>query len=360
MNTKKSLITLILTLLLTACYSLARQTQTPEQMAKPTTILRPTSTVKVSATPSPTHTIAPTYSPQPPTAEIIPTAPLTPTTLPPFSTDTAKAVLGSFVQENGGCQLPCVLGLTPGVSNQVDLDNFIQYFQEHAHESDDLMDNVNVGFYIEDTQQFASMYFFTDTVGVSVHSAYEYSQGVIQRAALSSEAMQYSEISSTSDGSAKILYGHSYFLELLSTFTLPQVLNTYGLPEQVLIRPYPDYPGHPSPPAQYTFSFVLDFSEQGFLIEYITKREERNSQYFGCPIQPSNIRIVAWDSSLLSLEQALREFPYLEINLENRVLYQPIEKATTLSIDQFAEIYKDKITQECVSTLKEIWPTLEP
>lgn len=341
MNKKTFLIILPLAILLTACYPLARSAQTPEPMVLPTTITPSASIPPVLATPSPT-------------------ARPTPTALPPFSTDTAKSVLGRFVQENGGCQLPCILGLTPGVSNQVDLDSFIQYFQEHAHDSRDLVDNVNVEFYVEDAQRFASVYFFTNTVGVSVHGAYEVSQGVIRRASLSSASMQYFEISITSDVGAKILYGDPSFMELLNAFTLPQVLNTYGLPAQVFIRPYPDYPSRPSPPAQYTFSFVLDYSEQGFLIEYIAKRQAQGRQYFGCPSQPANVRIIAWNPSLLSSEQALRDFPYLEINLENWYLYQPIEKVSTMSIEQFAEIFKDAATQECVFTQKEIWPTQEP
>lgn len=190
----------------------------------------------------------------------------TPTNLPSVSPETRKDVLTSFVQENGGCQLPCILGLTPGISNQLEANSFVRYFQINSREAEDQMNNISIDAFVDKDWLGASLRFFENKVNVSVSLASQITEGKVERVMFFGQAMQLMDVG------AKKLFGDLYYDELLQSFSLSTILEAYGQPDQIIIRPFPDDLGHPSPPAQYTFSFVLFYPKQGFTVEYISVR----------------------------------------------------------------------------------------
>ncbi|MBC7876062.1 MAG: hypothetical protein H7Y59_02735 [Anaerolineales bacterium] len=54
-----------------------------------------------------------------------------PTTLPMVSSTNGKQILTEFLQSNGECQLPCLLGLTPGGYIE-EVQNLIDFFDRGA------------------------------------------------------------------------------------------------------------------------------------------------------------------------------------------------------------------------------------
>jgi len=255
-----------------------------------------------------------------------------------------------------------VMGLTPGNSDRTVVNSFIGYFQVHAHETDDRLDNVNVSSYLQNDEGGIGLMFYQNNVNVQIEIDYLMNGNIVKNIILDGEAKY---ISTAQDGvgiTAKKLFGNLYYNELLRSFSLSQILNTFGNPEKVIILPFPDYPHRPSPPAQYPFNFVLFYPDLGFTIEYIAQRQEHNGDYIGCPTQSYAVNISAWDPSYsLTLAEAVKYFSNTDgINSENWVTYKPIQNITTLDIIHFADIFKDPTSQECVATKKDAWPTQEP
>lgn len=289
-----------------------------------------------------------TSTPPPPLNPEIPP----PTSLPTISANNSKEILESFVQENGGCKLPCIMGLTPGMSENTEVNSFMQYFQKNTREAENQINNISIWSYLENDQGGISLRFFENNRSVSIGLGLIVDGSKLNQLLLSGESYQHLE------GGAKKQFGDLYFNDLLRQFTLMEILNLYGLPTQILVRPFPDDPGHPSPPAQYTLDFVLVYPEKGFLIQYISERTERGKYFVGCPTKPYSINISAWDPNTpLNLVDAVEYFSNIDgINSQNVSAFKAVENVTSLSIRQFYEIFRNPNSNECIETPKELWP----
>lgn len=276
----------------------------------------------------------------------------TPTFLPEISANNTKEILERYVRENGGCRLPCIMGLTSGLSENPEVNAFIQYFQQNAREAENLTDDINIWSYLEGDQGGVSLRFFEENKSVSIDLGFITNGGKVSQILFGGESYQHLEVG------AKTQFGDPYFNSLLREFTLSNVLNVYGLPSQILIWPFPDSPGRPSPPAQYTFSFVLLYTEKGFLAQYTSERKERDNYFVGCPTEPHSLDISAWDPKVhLDLMDAVKYFSNIDgINSQNASVFKALEDVTSLNIREFYEVFRATGTTECIETLKDLWP----
>jgi hypothetical protein len=275
----------------------------------------------------------------------------TPTNLPSLSTETRKDVLTSFVRENGGCQLPCILGLTPGISTQPEVSTFMSYFQINSHEAESQLNDLSIDTFADKDWSGAYLSFFENRINVSVSLASQITEGKVERVLLFGQAMQLMDVG------AKKLYGDPYYDDLLKSFSLSTILEVYGQPDQVIIRPFPDDLGHPSPPAQYTFGFVLFYPKQGFVVEYISVREEEENNFVGCPTKSYITQISSWDTNeSLSISEAIKYFSNLDgISAGNISEYKQLQDATPLSLADFYNIFRRSNSTECINTSKALW-----
>jgi hypothetical protein len=299
-------------------------------------------------------TLTPTSSLVHPTRTKTPTLESTSTPLPIISTDTAKEILTRFMQDNGGCQLPCVLGLIPGTSSRSAVDSFMEYFQLHSHNSDEQMDNLEVDSYQKKGQGGIDLLFWKNRIRIQFVLDYLLVEDKVSRIIFGVEAFQHS--GQGANEIAHQLYDHPYYYELASAFTLPQILQTYGAPSQILIRPLPTDPEFPQN-TQYPFDFILYYPEQGFLVEYIAIRTDTSSSYSGCPTK-SIIEISAWDpKETVSLEDAMGGFSRTgSVNPSNLSNFKPIQDVTTYTVQSFYETFRDPRIQKCIQTSKKLWP----
>jgi hypothetical protein len=276
-----------------------------------------------------------------------------PTNLPPVSTETRKDVLTSFVQENGGCQLPCILGLTPGISDQLVVNTFVRYFQINSREAEGQMNDISIDAFENKDWSGAYLRFFENKVNVSVSLALQISDGNVERVLFSGQGMELMDVG------AKKLYGDPYYDDLLKSFSLSTILEVYGQPNQIIIRPFPDDIGHPSPPAQYTFDFVLFYPKQGFVAEYISVRAEEGNHFVGCPSKSYSTHFSSWNpDESISIREAIKYFSNLDgISEVSFGEYKQLQDVTSLSTTDFYKMFRISDSSECVQTPKEFWPS---
>lgn len=310
-----------------------------------------------NATPAPIpikiiKTSMPTQTPIQLTDSSTPVVLAIPANLPPLSIENRKDTLTSLVQENGGCQLPCIFGITPGVSDTLTVKGFIKYFGANSREADNQIDDISIDTYSNYDWTGVYLRFFENRVDVSIGLAIQIANDKVKRMEYSGHAMQLMDIG------AKKLYGDPYYDSLLKSFSLSSILNTYGQPEQIIIRSVPDDFGHPSPPAQYTFSFVLFYPRQGFVVEYIAVRAESENDYVGCPTKSYVTNISSWNSNeSTSITEAVEHFSNLDgISKVNIGEYMQLQDVTPMSIEDFYNTFKIQNSDECVHTPKENWP----
>jgi len=273
---------------------------------------------------------------------------ITPTTISDSTETNPKQFLAEFIQANGNCKLPCLMGLAPGIGGKSDADAFLSYFLGGHLKKDTGLDiyavnkpewgGVVIGFLEENSSQYISIDIYQE-------------KSSIKQVVLSSWASR--QINGKTEMSLDdIKYG-----QLLRNFSLAEILTVYGRPSQILIAPFPDDPGHPSPPTIYPLSIVLVYSEKGFLIQYVTNREESDGNYIGCP-NKSSISISAWGPYELPLVEAVRYFSGVNsINSLNISYFRQIQDVTSLSIDTFYQVFKDSRSSDCIVTPIKYWTT---
>lgn len=272
------------------------------------------------------------------------------TSVPSTPTEINKDVL-SFVKENGGCKLPCIFGLTPGASSSSTVNALIRNLQINSTLSAEQRSNPSIDTFADYGWEGINFSFVENQASIRMTLASRSRDEKVERLVFSAEAMQPIE------GGAKKIYGDPYYDELLTPFTLSNILKTYGLPDQIIIRPFPDDEGHPSPPAQYTFDFVLFYPEQGFVVEYVSVRDEKGKNFMGCPTKSYLTQLSTWNQGeASSINEAIQYFTNLDgISKVNIGEYKQVQEVTALSLTDFYNMFRVPNSSDCVETPKQLW-----
>jgi len=194
---------------------------TPKAVA---TIQLPTITPRPSATstPSPTATASPT---------------ITSTPVPTLTADKMQALVRKMLQDNGGCELPCWWGFTPGKTAWQVAENFFLSHGKKIGEYDNSQVTVyTVDFYIPNHGSRINQDYYTingDVIDVIIARAVP---------AVHDEQLDYGDAQLAGDW---------------SLYMLPQMLTTYGQPSEVLLETFTGTPDGGRPPFSFrTFAWI--------------------------------------------------------------------------------------------------------
>lgn len=163
------------------------------------------------------------------------------------------------------------------------------------------------------------------------------------------------EFGTTPEGALDLrpIYGDTLFAQTFEYYMLPSILSTYGAPEQVSLATWQDDPDHPRIKTQ-PFSLVLFYPDQGFFVEYVTEREVIGNRYAGCPSK-SHIYLGTWDpKKVLSLPYVAQKAGSV-INELNTDYFQSVEDATSLTLDEFYNTFKNPENTTCLETSRDLW-----
>lgn len=318
---------------------------TPEPAPTDTPTLPSTSKAVTTPPPEATAPLRPSKTPSPtPTYTPIPTLTL----------EEANAEILRLLDTNGGCLLPCIWRLTPGVTNRAYFDLLYTRFPPKYAE-----DHLFIG-----TNRFRD----GDLGGITWISRennlrlwvamgyYFHGQDRLKFVGLGASSHQIA--GSGIDKELHYLFGNPELLDLVDQYTLSTVLNEYGPPPKVLIAPEIIY--YPPPPVRQDwlwFSVVLIYEDQGILAEYIMPRRMIGDYYAGCMHQLAEMSIVGWDPEQPpDLSEIASLTTFLGIGKTNVDRFKPLEVGGSMSIHQFVETFKDPGSKACVFTPMEMWP----
>lgn len=254
-----------------------------------------------------------------------------------------------FLKNNNDCNLPCLWNLTPGKTDKSTLDNFTARFGKL----------VTPDVYVDISNFEKVKVLFLDyrenniIINVRFSASMNKDKSGIEMLVLDGYAMQErgKKLNWLSPDVSPV-YGDASFNQAFTYYLLPQILSKYGRPSQVLLRPFTEDPQRPDI-QWYPFSLVLLYPEQGIFIEYVSPRETIGSNYVGCPSKVS-IRLAAWNPEpTLSLKYVVQAGS--QINELNMDYFKPIEKATSMTLDEFYQTFKSPENTSCVETPQKLW-----
>jgi hypothetical protein len=272
--------------------------------------------------------------------------------VPTYSVDQAYQQIISWLDDNGGCRLPCVWGFTPGRTDHQDIQRVHSTFSDY-YEGD------GFGIWTDHFEQTGGLDLILEDEDVRTDISMDYNfKGAEQLTLLGFHANSYIESEAASGKEIREISGDKRMFDLVEYYTLPSIINHYGQPTKILIAPYYDERPEVEGPSWIWFSVVLIYEDQGILAEYIMPRRMIGDDFAACVDQNLEISIVTWDTSkaLEFGEIANATTAFYGISEAFIDYFKPLEEATSLSIEEFTEIFKEPGTDACVYTPMEMWP----
>jgi hypothetical protein len=227
----------------------------------------------------------------------------------------AEKKIAELMKTNGGCQLPCWWGITPGQTSWIEAEQFLSSFS-----------------------------FVGDGVSRQV-----------ERDGLTITESIYAPI--YYNGYDELSYGINYVVEdskisiiyvlpkATQNYTLHKLLKIYGEPSQVYVWAFTNPPGSYLP-----LLLAVYYSDQRMLALYDMEARKTNGYLQACPnqIAPSlSLWAIGdqWDYAKIK-RAALGEDPNDEL--------EKLEDVTELDIDSFYQLFQDP--NACIETPQELWP----
>jgi hypothetical protein len=258
------------------------------------------------------------------------------TSVPTLSANEAQTVMLDWLQTNGDCLLPCIWGLTPGVTDtQTRKAHLARFGSEPNYPVNRSGDHKNPG-------AIGYSYITTDNLSISFGLSYSEINNVVDSLVLVTWPMR--------DG--VVAFNEPYYKELLGYYRLSQLLTNYGRPSDVLIATWPH---DPFLKADYDpFSVVVLYTEVGIMAEYIAPTEKVGDRYRGCPIQ-GYLTLRTWDpEQAVPLAKIAAMGAGRGINENSIDYFKSIEEATSMTLDEFYRVFKYPDNTTCLEAL-DLW-----
>jgi hypothetical protein len=292
-----------------------------------------------NATPTMVVTYAPTSTKE---TILIPDPSATVRVIPTLAVEDARSRLIDLLANNGGCRLPCLWGITPGSTTAQEAGSILAPLSSlsdfNVFKSESGAINLNAG--LKDDQL------------LNIAISYLANQDKVYGINFEARDMKKLVDEQSGEYSYQDVFDSSYFGEKLDFYMLHQVLATQGRPSSVLLFtwgkiPTPRY-------GQGNFRLILLYPEQGIAVQYTTEMRVVDKNVEGCP---ANAHV---EMSLFPAGNAAAFDEYLApTDWKGRIgYYKSLEEVTSLSIDDFYEIYREP-TDKCLETPAHLWPIPE-
>jgi hypothetical protein len=306
---------LVLIVLATGCVPSARETETPQPMS--------------TATPTEALTYTPTSAPTAVSKN-------PPSTIPTLPEGQAKDQLLDLLANNGECQLPCLWGITPGKTTNLEARAILLPLSAISiltHLADDSPDGI-------------WMIYHENELRTSIKLNYLFgSDGVISRI-----VFKAGETKEVPDGFLPI-YDSKTFGEQLHPYMLSGILSEFGRPASVIIQTSGELIT-----GSGGFEILLIYPEQGIFVHYTTQMEADGTNARGCPAN-AEVELELYpsgDADAFAKALSQTKWAFAWPVLAENPSWKPIDKATSMSVEQFYETFKQP-TDKCIETPLKEW-----
>ncbi len=300
---------------------------------------------------------SPTTSPPTATESMTPTltpvATSTPKAIPTLPEDDARNRLLDLLSNNGACHLPCLWGITPGTSNYQDARNILMplssispaintYF-EPAKVNGVLIGTISP-FYVDDQYLFGSqiVYLYNDN-------------GIVKNVYFQAVEEEWVTDSNGNWLEKTPIYDSPIFIQRVHYYSLSHLLEEQGMPDSVSILASAQFYNQSG---SIEYHIAVFYPNQGIWAHYsafVSKDLGINIQI--CPL---NMHI---EMELYPPGNPDTFITHLEEETDWKALkggFKPLEEATSMSLEQFYETFRNPTNQQCFVTPANLWPTPDP
>ena len=265
------------------------------------------------------------------------------TTIPTLPTEDARQKLLDLLSTNGGCQLPCLWGITPGKSS----------FQEARLILMPLLSIAEVAHFDSTSPEDISP-IYIDSGYLRLYTRLDYIFGIDNIVNHTRFEAREEEVITDSEGnwlSKRPVYDSATFNERIEYYSLSHVLTMLGIPSTVMVK-FSGLTGYPV--VAGGLDIALLYPEQGVWINYEMPINNQGNIKRGCPVN-ANVEMELYpqgtpDSFYANLDKTDWGVTKKE--------YKPLEEATSMSEEGFYETFRNP-TDACIESLASIWPTPE-
>ena len=279
---------------------------------------------KIAATATPSAFLetltTPTVTPEPRfTSTIVPTLTLYPTLL----ADKAEARLLDLLSDNGGCHLPCWWNITPGQTSMQEAASSLNAFRAIAPDN----------FLFDNQEGSAGLRINRDEreVTISIVASGDIPRGIVKWLTV------YMHVYRRLDEETRIPIYENPLYDSQAYPYLPHLLSIYGPPSEAKIAIDVDF-------KQYFL--ILYYPENGWEVMFEMPMERTGDLMIGCPSK-AFITLWLWSPAYPETQT--------ELGLTPGPFFEPIDKATSLTLDQFYEQFKDASNTGCLESPADIY-----
>jgi hypothetical protein len=256
--------------------------------------------------------------------------PVLSTQVPTFPPNVAQSTFYNLLQDNGGCQFPCWWGLTPGVTDMITFRSLLDTFESISVSNIQSENGGYFNLHVQRENRIIELQVEYYSANSETVDRYWISTSVIQR----------------TDEGYEVLYGDPLYADVLKSYTLTDILSTYGAPSNVMIYQEEGF---------WWFSLIMYFRANGIFVEFLIPLEIVGETYIGCP---SNAITHLWlwsPKHNFAISEILSMGVFKIRFMGPSSLYIPVDEATDLSIDDFVQVFSDPENSSCLETPIELW-----
>jgi len=249
----------------------------------------------------------------------------------------AYDLLLELLQTNGGCELPCWWGISPGISTREEVETKLEPLL-----------GIATGFYPGKKGGAISLDYPAGELLLSLSLDYKFPlEDRIEILAISTHMSRYIDLGA-GDYEFQPVYDSPAYRELLAPYTLDRMLASFGPPERALVRGvvYAErYPG-----LWEEMFLTLLYPERGVFTRYTMVGEREGDTFIGCPARAF---IDLW--LVLPGKEEYEALLSLTGDWEGDFSdTKSLEEATGMNVEEFYRLFQDP--NRCIETPLSVWP----
>jgi hypothetical protein len=276
------------------------------------------------------------------TVSVTPTKELaSPTLVPTLTADEAHSLVLELLSNNGDCLFPCIWGLSPGKTTSYEAGAFVVGFGSISEP------------HIYDTSGGTGFDLVQNDMEIIFDISFYHERSEVKM--LEVHAMGLRQVGNETEGAN--VFSDSTTDPLLQYYTPSQILTNYGKPTRIFVGGFYDDRGQLSK-SEWKFSMVMDYAQSGFFVEFLNFGKGIKETIIGCPSQAWELTVWSWSPERnLTLETAvsLGAGGAGGINDLNLSWFKSIELATSMTLDEFYQKFRDPNNTSCLETPISLW-----
>ena len=268
-----------------------------------------------------------------------------PTVVPTLSEGDARKELLDLLTTNGGCQLPCLWGITPGSSAYQNAQATLLRLSSLSE-----ITGFSTGLGSVSPGYTEGNYFINTNVNFlsenEIVTFISFRVQILQKI-----------VASNGEPSFLGVFEVTPFGKHIEYYMLSNLLAQLGTPASVVISTS----ANPNPRGQGGFDIVVLYPEQGVAAHYTTKGYLIEENVKGC-FSSAFVEFELYPSGdAASFSNDLTAFSWARFwpGPNDTPYWKQLEKSTNMSLKEFYEVFREP-TDKCIETPASLWPVQEP